>query len=51
MLFEWDPDKEVANRQRHRIPFEVAARIFEGPPLRKATTHEQEAYAKYLQGR
>ena len=28
MKFEWDPEKEKINRQKHGISFKVAARIF-----------------------
>lgn len=31
--FEWDPAKNTANVAKHRIDFEDAARIFEGPVL------------------
>ena len=30
-LFEWDENKNRANRQRHGISFEEAQAIFEGP--------------------
>jgi uncharacterized DUF497 family protein len=31
--FEWDADKDRANRRRHGISFEEAATIFDGPVL------------------
>jgi len=31
--FEWDEDKNSANRRRHRISFEEASTIFDGPVL------------------
>ena len=31
--FEWDPDKDAKNRQKHGIGFEEAATIFAGPVL------------------
>ena len=31
--FEWDEDKNLANRRKHGISFEEAATIFEGPVL------------------
>ena len=31
--FEWDEDKNGANRRRHRISFEEASTIFDGPVL------------------
>ena len=30
---EWDPAKNSANQKKHRIPFEIAFRVFEGPHL------------------
>jgi uncharacterized protein len=31
--FEWDPEKNVSNRQKHGLSFEEAASIFDGPVL------------------
>lgn len=31
--FEWDPDKNIANRRKHGLSFEEAALIFDGPVL------------------
>lgn len=31
--FEWDPDKNIANRRNHGLSFEEAAQIFDGPVL------------------
>lgn len=31
--FEWDEEKNLANRRKHGISFEEAATIFEGPVL------------------
>ncbi len=31
--FEWDPDKNAANMQKHGLSFEEAAAIFNGPVL------------------
>jgi hypothetical protein len=31
--FEWDPAKNAANIKKHRISFEEAATIFDGPVL------------------
>lgn len=31
MEFDWDPDKALANRQKHLVSFEDAARIFLDP--------------------
>ena len=33
MAFEWNGAKNAANRAKHRIGFEDAMRIFEGPTL------------------
>jgi hypothetical protein len=35
MAFEWDAGKNAANIAKHRIDFEDAIRIFEGPVLEK----------------
>jgi uncharacterized DUF497 family protein len=35
MAFEWDVAKNAANRAKHRIDFDNAMRIFEGPTLEK----------------
>jgi uncharacterized DUF497 family protein len=31
--FEWDPEKNLANRSKHGISFEEASTIFDGPVL------------------
>jgi len=31
--FEWDPEKNASNIQKHRLSFEEAASIFSGPVL------------------
>ncbi len=31
--FEWDPQKEIINKQKHGISFKHAAKIFHGPVL------------------
>ena len=31
--FEWDEDKNLANRRKHGISFEEASTIFDGPVL------------------
>jgi uncharacterized DUF497 family protein len=31
--FEWDEEKNLANRRKHGISFEEAATIFDGPVL------------------
>ncbi len=31
MLFEWDPNKAIANQEKHRLSFAVAARVFLDP--------------------
>ncbi len=36
MAFEWDASKNAANIAKHRIDFEDAVRIFDGPVLEKA---------------
>jgi uncharacterized protein len=32
-MFEWDPAKNFTNVTKHRVSFETASRIFEGPVL------------------
>jgi uncharacterized DUF497 family protein len=36
MEFEWDEDKNAANRQKHGFDFAYAIRIFDGPVRRLA---------------
>ena len=31
--FEWDDDKAAANFAKHKIPFEIARRVFDDPGL------------------
>ena len=31
MIFEWDEDKNTANKEKHGISFETAAHVFEDP--------------------
>lgn len=33
MPFEWDAVKSIENMRKHGLPFEVAARVFDGPTL------------------
>lgn len=40
--FEWDGDKNRANRRKHGISFEEAATIFSGPVLSAADDHPDE---------
>jgi len=35
ITFEWDPNKNAANRAKHGIDFETACLIWEGPTLTK----------------
>ena len=35
MRFTWDPAKNAANVRRHRIAFQVAVRIFDGPTVER----------------
>jgi hypothetical protein len=35
MRFTWDPAKNSANVRRHRIAFQDAARIFDGPTVER----------------
>jgi hypothetical protein len=35
MRFAWDPAKNAANVRRHRIAFQDAARIFDGPTVER----------------
>ena len=38
MAFEWDASKNAANIAKHRIDFEDAVRIFDGPVWKKPMT-------------
>lgn len=40
--FEWDSNKNEANKKKHGIAFEDASEIFEGPYLRLPTNHSSE---------
>lgn len=40
--FEWDEGKNVSNRAKHRIAFEEAATIFEGPVFTMAEEDSNE---------
>ena len=31
MKFEWDEEKNAANKEKHRISFETAAHVFDDP--------------------
>ena len=31
MTFEWDEDKNTANKRKHRISFETAIHVFDDP--------------------
>lgn len=31
MKFEWDEDKNIINKEKHKISFETAAYVFEDP--------------------
>jgi uncharacterized DUF497 family protein len=44
MGFEWETDKNAANRAKHGISFEEAQRIFAGPIL--TTIDDREAYGE-----
>jgi uncharacterized DUF497 family protein len=44
MKFEWDPHKNAANRQKHRLDFADAHLVFEHPMLVKLD--EREAYGE-----
>ena len=44
MKFEWDPHKAIANRGRHRIDFNEAARVFEDP---LSTTFPDDAHSDH----
>jgi uncharacterized DUF497 family protein len=44
--FEWDPEKNIANRRKHGLSFEEAARIFDGPVLTGSDHSTSEARDK-----
>lgn len=37
--FEWDEEKNLANRRKHGISFEEASAIFDGPVLSREDEH------------
>lgn len=39
--FEWDPEKAESNRQKHKIDFETAAKVF-GDPFRLETDDQHD---------
>ncbi|MCW5981403.1 MAG: BrnT family toxin [Bryobacteraceae bacterium] len=39
MVFEWDPNKDQANLEKHRITFTEATSVF-GDPLARIFAHE-----------
>ena len=51
--FEWDPDKDRENRQRHGVPFEVAQYAFADPSrvIAQDVTHSQDEARFFCFGR
>ena len=35
MKFEWDEDKNIINKEKHKISFETAAYVFDDPYYKK----------------
>lgn len=31
MIFEWDEEKNIINKQKHKISFELASHVFDDP--------------------
>ena len=48
MAFEWDPDKNQANIEKHGVPFEVAKRIFDGTVVRWLDTRKDYGEDRYI---
>lgn len=46
--FEWDDVKNRANRAKHRIDFETASLVFEGPTLTSPDDRETYGEARFL---
>jgi uncharacterized DUF497 family protein len=44
--FEWDPDKERSNNERHGVDFTEAATVF-GDPLELTITHPDHSVGEY----
>ena len=51
--FEWDPDKDRENRQRHGVPFELAQYAFADPSrvIAQDVTHSQDEDRFFCFGR
>jgi len=51
--FEWDPDKDRENRQRHGVPFELAQYAFADPArvIAQDVTHSQDEDRFFCFGR
>jgi len=47
MLFEWDDEKDAANRAKHGIGFDEAAQIFDGDVLTEPSPRSHDAEARY----
>ena len=46
MKFEWDPEKDHANQEKHRISFEEAATVF-GDPFALSWTDAEHSTREY----
>lgn len=42
MRFEWDPAKNAANQQKHRVPFGLAQRVWDDPSHLEGNVTEDE---------
>ncbi|MFP4519213.1 MAG: BrnT family toxin [Oceanicaulis sp.] len=47
MLFEWDDAKDAANRAKHGIGFDEAAKIFDGPVLTEPSPRDHDEEARF----
>lgn len=48
MAFDWDPEKDAANREKHGIGFGEACRIFDGPVLTRADDREDYGEPRFI---
>jgi len=48
MEFEWDPQKEQVNEEKHGIRFEEARHIFDGPVLTRVDDREDYGEVRYI---
>jgi len=48
MAFDWDPEKDAANREKHGIAFDEARHIFDGPVLTRADDRQDYGEQRFI---